>query len=128
MRYAQVAGRGTRPGLAASETGSVAVETIASLIPLLSIFLLLITLLGGITIEMGLVAASHDAARVAALQPNLQTAREAAEHVVGARGDVVVKLDEDFIAVTVQRGLRIPGIPKTFMLGSTALAYREQLW
>ena len=128
MREPLVAGRGTRPGLAASEAGLVTVEALAALIPLFSFFLLLLSLLGGVTMEIGLTSASRDAARVAALQPDLTSATQAAVRVVGNRGHVSIRISDEFIDATVTRQLHIPGIPKTLLLGSTSSAFRESSW
>lgn len=128
MRAPFVAGRGTRPGLAASEAGLVTVEALAALIPLFSFFLLLLSLLGGVTMEMGITSASRDAARVAALQPDLRSATQAAVRVVGSRGHVSIHVAGEFVDVTVTRQLHIPGIPKALLLGSTSSAFRESPW
>lgn len=130
MTRFHMGGRGQRPGLLACNSGSVTVEAAGALMALTIFFSMLVSGLGAFGGQLALTALARDAARAAALQPDRAAAEAAVRRVVGAAGDVDVRLlaRGGFVGVTLSRDFRVLRLPTPLHLRAGATAYQESPW
>ena len=123
-------GRGTCPGLRASECGSVTVEAAGALMAITVFFVMLVTGLGAFGTQIALTSLARDAARAASLASDRPSAEAAVERVLrNAEGvNHIVASDGEFIRVSLTRQVRLFRIPGGLQLSAAASALEESPW
>ncbi len=125
VRSAQ--GRGIRPGPLACQRGSVTVETAGAISILAFITVMLAGLLAVFGAQASLVAASREAARVAALQSGRAAAEQAVRKVAGSVQSSVDS-DGEWVTVALRKDVRLLTLPAVLRLSARATAYEESPW
>ena len=130
MRRHTTKGRGTRPGLSTSERGSVTVEAAGALMAMVLLFCILVSGLAAFGSELALTALARDAVRAAAIQTDRGNAELAVQRVLRRAEGVRYQLsaDGEFVAVRLEKSLRILRFPAPMTLFARASSYAESPW
>lgn len=118
--------RGHRPGSCTS--GSVTVEASFGLVSLIVVFAMLVQGMSAIALQGALAACAREAARAAAIELDTTAAREAAhEQVAHCQPTATLEINDDatYYDVTVQRRIRLFGLPRSVTLSATASSVKE---
>lgn len=123
-------GRGARPGLRASECGSVTIEAAGSLLALTIFFSILVTGLAAFGSQLALTSLARDAARAASLEADQGSAESAVQRVLrNAEGvSSTVRSDGAFVCVELHKQVRILRVPGGLSLSASASALEESPW
>ncbi len=123
-------GRGTRPGLSASELGSVTVEAAGALMAMVLLFCMLVSGLAAFGSELALTALARDAARAAAIQSDRGSAELAVQQVLRRAEGVRYQLtmNGEFVDVRLEKSLQILRFPAPMTLLAGASSYVESPW
>lgn len=123
-------GRGTRPGLSASERGSVTVEAAGALMAMVLMFCILVSSLAAFGSELALTALARDASRAAAVQADRGSAELAVQQVLRRAEGVRYQLSVNgaFVDVRLEKPLRILRFPAPMKLVARASSYAESPW
>lgn len=123
-------GRGIRPGLRASEAGTVTVEAAGALMALTIFFTMLVTGLGAFGAELALTSLARDAARAASLEADYSGADAAVRRVLRHADGVRYQLasDGEFVRVSLAKQVRLFRAPGGLALAAAASALEESPW
>lgn len=118
--------RGSRPGSGTS--GSVTVEASFGLVSLIVVFAMLVQGMSAIALQGALAACAREAARAAAIELDPAAAQAAAVEQVAhcqPQATVVIDSDSTYYDISVQRRIRLFGLPRSVELSATASALKE---